>query len=136
MSGARVRRILPVRVRIRRRYKSRNCIHQVIEGHWFLEINICLERLSHHLIGWGDCEGDYRDRGNDGILELCLTEVPSVHDRHSQVQQDYAHSRGRPFKQIEGFAAMGGFIHGVAVNVQKFSQRASSILGILDDQDA
>ena len=101
-----------------------------------------VERLHHQLRGVdqhravaGGGDDDERDVGDLGVLLLLPPELPAVHHRHHEVEQDDAGAgRGR-LQVVEGLAAVPHARDVVALVLENLTQRVADVRIVVDDQN-
>src|SRR5882724_1018165 len=89
--------------------------------------------------GWRLVSGR-RDDDDLGLGEApvglqVLDDLPSVHDRHEQIEEHDANVVAHRRERVEGLAAVDGRTHLVALELEQIAERVPRLLLVLDDQD-
>src|SRR5581483_11949230 len=80
-------------------------------------------------------DDDDRDPGQARVAQLTGTEVPTVQDRHEEIEEDEAEPLGGVEHAQRGLAVLG-LDDAVALALEERRDRAPETLVVLDDEDA
>src|SRR2546428_10363938 len=82
--------------------------------------------------------GDHDDGhlGESRVLQLLGAELPPVHDRHPEIEEDHAEPRRVCAEMLKRLLSVRGFHHGVALTFEDGREGAADVGVVFHDQDA
>src|SRR2546425_13040036 len=77
-----------------------------------------------------------RHLGESRVLQLLGAELPPVHDRHPEIEEDHAEPRRVCGEMLKRLLSVRGFHHGVAIAFEDGREGAADVGVVFYDQDA
>ena len=89
--------------------------------------------LRGEVVGGDDDDGHL---GEGRVLQLLGAELPPVHDRHPEIEEDHAEPRRVCAEMLKRLLSVRGFHHGVALTFEDGREGAADVGVVFYDQDA